>query len=213
MKSIIFLAVLSCILFQSVAAQADTEVDVISLRYTDTVDSSVIQLQGYMSLPADATSVQPAPAVVILPDADGVNFYEQVRATMLAKDLGYVGFAADIYGANLQNVTDRVQRTALLNLYRNNITLYTQRIKAAVDFIKSQPEVDPNNVAVIGYCFGGTGVLQYGLVGGEGVVGLVSFHGGLVNLPEVGPGVKPKLLVLSGGDDDTSTRIADLENT
>jgi len=201
-----------CSVLQLVASQEPIyDTVVTAMNYTDTIDSGVIELQGYISIPEKLT--MPAPAVVILPDADGVNYYEQMRATMLAKELGYVGFAADIYGADLQNVTDRAQRTELLGIYRGNATLYTQRIQAAVDFVKIQPEVDPEKVAIIGYCFGGTGVFQYGLVGKEGVVGLVSFHGGLTNLPEDGPGVNPKLLVLSGGEDDTATAITDLENT
>jgi len=166
-------------------------------------------LQGFLAFP----QVTPAPAVVILPDWDGVNFYEQQRATMIAEQLGYVGFAADIYGMDKHEVPEFEERIALSGLYRGNSTLFASRIQAAVDEVKTLEEVDSENVAVIGYCFGGTGVITYGLVGAEGVVGLVSFHGGLSDIPEAGPVMEPKLLVLSGGEDDTATDVYDLEAT
>jgi len=78
---------------------------------------------------------------------------------LLAQDLGYVGFAADIYGPNDHVVEDIARRRELATLYRSNVTLFVQRIKAAVNTVKSLDGVDVDNVAVIGYCFGGTGVL------------------------------------------------------
>jgi dienelactone hydrolase len=231
MKPIFSLALLAACL--SLVAAEPPQPDVIAVNYTD----DGFQLQGYLSLPA----VTPAPAVVIIPDWDGVNFYEQQRATMIAKELGYVGFAADIYGADKHEVEDIDERKALATHYRSNSTLFTSRIKAAVDTVKDLSEVDSGNVAVIGYCFGGTfnlcvssgecqcensnifvgvlslsvgsGVITYGLVGADDVVALASFHGGLGDFPEAGPVVKPPLLILSGGDDDASTDIVDLEET
>ena len=110
---------------------------------------------------------------------DGVNFYEQQRATMIAQELGYVGFAADIYGMDKHEVSDIEERSTLAGLYRENATLFFSRIEAAIQQVKTLDEVDSDNVAAIGYCFGGTGVITYGLLGGNGVKGLVSFHGGL----------------------------------
>lgn len=177
----------------------------VPVDYTD----GSFPLQAFLALP----DVTPAPAVVILPDWDGNNLYEQQRATMIAKELGYVGFAADIYGKDKLQVDDREERIALASLYRGNSTLFASRIQAAIDEVKSLEEVDSDNVAVIGYCFGGTGVITFGLVGGKDVKGLVSFHGGLSSIPEAGPMMEPKLLVLSGGEDDTATQVYDLEAT
>lgn len=146
-------------------------------------------------------------------DWDGVNDYEKRRATMLADGLGYVGFAADIYGKDLHVVEDQDQRIALSSMYRGNATLFAERIRASVDLVKTFDEVDPEKVAIIGYCFGGTGVLTYALTGLNDVTAVVSFHGGLGTLPEAGPAVNPKVLVLSGGEDDASTDIMDLEET
>lgn len=193
------------LLLAVVSAQAEgVQPNVTAIDYAD----GDFLLQGFLALP----KVTPAPAVVVLPDWDGVNFYEQQRATMLS-ELGWVGFAADIYGKDKHEVEDIDERRELAGLYRGNATLFASRIQAAVDEVKTLDEVDSDNVAVIGYCFGGTGVITYGLVGAEGVVGLVSFHGGLSDIPEAGPVMEPKLLVLSGGDDDTSTEVYDLETT
>ena len=83
------------------------------------------------------------------------NMYEQQRATLLA-DMGYVGFAADIFGATLQNDLSMEVRIAQSSLYRNeNTTLFFSRMQTAIDLVKSFDYVDENNVALIGYCFGG----------------------------------------------------------
>jgi dienelactone hydrolase len=145
-------------------------------------------------------------------DANGVNDYEQLRAVMIAEEFGWVGFAADIYGRDLHNVTDPTQRSELLDLYRSNATLYTDRIQAAIDAVAGFDEVDAENIAIIGYCFGGTGVLTYALSGLSSVKSVVSFHGGLMTIPPAGPSIVPSVLVLSGGEDDMSTEIVDLED-
>ena len=107
---------------------------------------------------------------VFFSDWDGTNFYEQQRATKVAEDLGYIGFAADIYGPDFHTV-DGDQRSALAGQYLGNTTLFTGRIQAAIDHVKTMPEVDSENVAIVGYCFGGTGVLMYALMGMSDVKG------------------------------------------
>jgi dienelactone hydrolase len=85
--------------------------------------------------------------------------YEQERAKLLA-DLGYVSFAADIYGVDLQINLTIPERISLVTLYRHeNTTLYFSRIQTAIDQVKSLDYVDRDNVAIIGYCFGGVSVL------------------------------------------------------
>lgn len=194
----------------SACTEPPEEIKVTAVEYTDAED---FLLQGFKSVPD--SSGKSLPAVVIIPDWNGVNTYEQQRATMMADDLGYVGFAADIYGINDQVVEDFNRKVELATLYRSNVTLYVQRIKAAVELVKTFSEVDPDRVAVIGYCFGGTGVIDYSLTGQDDVVALVSFHGGLTMLPDesLTDENSPKLLVLSGGDDDASSDVIDLENT
>ena len=88
--------------------------------------------------------------IIICSDWDGVNFYEQVRATLMATEHNWVGFAADIYGASLHNVTDMDTRIELATLYRSNATLFSERIQAAVDVVKGMAQVDPDKIALLG---------------------------------------------------------------
>ena len=78
--------------------------------------------------------------------------YEQLRATKLNEDFGYVGFAADIYGPDLQPAEGDV-RGEQATIYRSNNTLFYGRIQAAVDLLKNHPDVIPDKIAVIGCKF------------------------------------------------------------
>jgi dienelactone hydrolase len=73
---------------------------------------------------------------------------------LISEVWGFVGFAADIYGSDLQTVTNLTERGELATLYRSNATLFSERIQTAVDLIKEHPLVNPDQIAVFGYCFG-----------------------------------------------------------
>ena len=93
-------------------------------------------------------------------DWDGVNHYEQVRATMVANDMGYIGFAADIYGKDLHNVDSFDDKIYYATMYRSNTTLFISRIQSAINEVMNLTNVDVDNIGIIGYCFGGTGALM-----------------------------------------------------
>lgn len=179
----------------------------IVLSPVDYVDDSGYKLQGFLARPE---AMPAAGAVVILPDWDGVNDYEKERAVMVATELGYVAFAADIYGADLHNVTDFSEKIRLSTMYRSNPTLFVSRIQAAVELMSDGGEFHNGKVGVVGYCLGGTGALLYALSGIDDVDAVVSVHGGLLDF-NVDSSAQQKLLVLSGGEDDTATQISDLE--
>eukprot|EP00588_Corethron_pennatum_P026673 CAMPEP_0194313438 /NCGR_PEP_ID=MMETSP0171-20130528/10324_1 /TAXON_ID=218684 /ORGANISM="Corethron pennatum, Strain L29A3" /LENGTH=218 /DNA_ID=CAMNT_0039068409 /DNA_START=17 /DNA_END=670 /DNA_ORIENTATION=- len=152
-------------------------VDVVAQNYTD--DEGVL-LQGFLSLPSTATQVA-LPVVVVLHDSSGPDTYEQQRATMVARELGYIGFAADVYGL-LTDIPEDTggwagPYTELIAQLTSNATLFALRIRAAVDHVKSLPEVDAERVALIGYCLGGTGIVHYLNSGEKGAsAGAVGFH-------------------------------------
>jgi dienelactone hydrolase len=76
-----------------------------------------------------------------------------------------------------------------------------QRINLALAELKRQKLVDPDKIAAIGYCFGGTVSLELARSGAD-VKGIVSFHGGLdTPNPADAKNIKAKILVLTGGDD------------
>ena len=134
---------------------------------------------------------------------------------MIAEELGYIAFTADIYGADMHDIKDFPVKIEQATKYRSDPELFNSRIKSAVATIKGMPSVDPNKVAVIGYCLGGTGVLGYSFESRNNtlydIVGGVSFHGGLMDFPVTGSMASP-VLVLSGGNDDAGTAVEDLEN-
>ena len=136
-----------------------------------------------------------------------------IRATMVMQEWGLVGFAADIYGVTPQYVANITERRELATFYRSNPEAFEMRIQAAIDAVNAMPEVETGNIALFGYCFGGTGVLQYGFRGNDNVKAVVSFHGGFSFLPEApAPEIfNPRVLILSGGDDNTPEQIMDME--
>jgi dienelactone hydrolase len=75
------------------------------------------------------------------------------------------------------------------------------RANASLDVLKNHPLTDVKQIAAIGYCFGGTVVLEMARSGAE-LAGVVSFHGGL-STPNPGDAknIKGKVLVLHGADD------------
>ena len=75
------------------------------------------------------------------------------------------------------------------------------RANAALDLLKHNPLVEPGKVAAIGYCFGGTTVLELARSGAD-LAGVVSFHGGLATKsPAMAGSFKAKVLICHGGDD------------
>ena len=139
------------------------------------------------------------PGVLIAHQWKGLIAYEKRRAEMLAR-LGYVVFCADIYGKGVR--ADNPQDAAkLATKYKDERPLLRARVNAAFDQLKKQPLVDTKRTAAIGYCFGGTTVLELARSGAD-VAGVVSFHGGLnTPAPEDAKQVKGKVLALHGADD------------
>ncbi len=88
----------------------------------------------------------------------GRNAFADDRAQALAK-LGYVGFAVDMYG-NHTLADNPADASALSSAIGGNLALMKGRFMAAIHAVQQQPEVDPERIAVIGFCFGGTVALN-----------------------------------------------------
>src|SRR5262249_14021506 len=79
--------------------------------------------------------------------------------------------------------------------------LMRARALAGLDVLLKQERTDPKRVAAIGYCFGGTTVLELAR-GGADIAGVVSFHGDLATpTPEDAKNIKGKVLACHGADD------------
>jgi dienelactone hydrolase len=159
------------------------------------------ELQGYLAY--DDNMKDKRPGVLVVPEWWGLNEYPKSRAEQLAK-LGYVAFAADMYGKG-KVTEDPKQAGQWAGELRGNRQLMRERALAALDELKKNQRVDSSKIAAIGYCFGGTTVLELAR-GGADLAGVVSFHGGLDSAPGMeAKTVKPKVLVLHGADDPMAT--------
>src|SRR3954452_18619762 len=158
------------------------------------------QLSGYLAYDQERTDHgYKMPGVLVVHEWYGLNDYAKHRAEQLAA-LGYVAFAADIYGKGI--VAKNTQEAGeLAGKYKGDRELLRKRVTAALQTLRKQPNVETAKVAAIGYCFGGTTVLELARSGAD-VAGVVSFHGGLDSPnPADGKNIKAKVLVLHGADD------------
>ncbi len=158
-----------------------------------------VKLKGYLAYDdAKVSKGSKAPGVLIIPEWWGLNDYPKSRAEQLAK-LGYVAFAADMYGADV--VTLDPKRAGELAGQFYGKPLMAARAQAGLEQLKRNEFVDTQRVAAIGYCFGGSTV-QALAYSGESLAGVVSFHGGLLPVPaDASAKVKAKLLICHGGAD------------
>jgi dienelactone hydrolase len=138
------------------------------------------------------------PAVLVVPEWWGLNDYAKGRARQLA-DLGYVAMAVDMYG-NGQTAANPGEAMKLAGPFYQNPQLTKTRLDAALQKLKTYPEVDTNNIAAIGYCFGGYVVLNAAKLG-EPLKGVVSFHGDLSGVKADKNLMTAKVLVLHGEAD------------
>ncbi len=168
------------------------------------VESSVVSyeaygivLKGYIAYDKDVAGARPG--VLIVHEWWGHNDYVQKRARQLA-ELGYVAFAIDMYGGG-KSTKHPDQAGEFASQSMANMDLYKAKFVAAHDFLKTHEAVDPEKIAAIGYCFGGSTVLNMARMGVD-LDGVVSFHGSLASsvVPEPGA-IKAKILVCHGADD------------
>jgi len=154
-------------------------------------------LEGYLVY--DDAVAGKRPGILVVHEWKGINDYAKKRADMLAR-LGYVAFAADIYGKGIRPETI-AEAGAMAGKFKSDRPLLRARVNAWLDVLKSQPNVNASQLAAIGYCFGGTAVLELGRSGAD-VKGIVSFHGGLSSpTPQDARNIKARVLALHGAAD------------
>lgn len=155
-------------------------------------------LEGYFVYD-DALGEEKRPVVLVVHDWMGLSDYAKFRAQEVAK-LGYAAMAVDIYGKGIRP-KDAKEASEQATLYKKDRALMRARILAALEAVKSRAQADAGKIAAMGYCFGGTVVLELARSGAD-VKGVASFHGGLdtPSLAKEGD-VKARVLVLHGADD------------
>ncbi len=154
------------------------------------------KFNGFAIEPAKESRFKPG--ILILPAWKGIDDHSKETAEKLAK-LGYYTFVADIYGEG-NYPKDNIQAGQQAGIYKKDYVAYQKRIQLALKQLL-QTGADPNNIVVLGYCFGGTGALEAAR-GNLAVKGVVSFHGGLSkDSKRISEPLAAKILVLHGADD------------
>ncbi len=155
-------------------------------------------LEGYLAY--DDTIKGKRPGVLVIHEWNGLGSYVKHRVEQLAR-LGYVAFGADIYGKGVRPATPEAAAKEAAKYRGADRSLLRERARAGLDELRKQPNVDPGRLAAIGYCFGGTAVLEL-VRSGADLNGVVSFHGGLdTPNPADARNIRAKVLVLHGADD------------
>ena len=158
-------------------------------------------LEGYLVYDSALTDKKTLPGILIVPDWMGLSpkSDSRDRAEKLAA-LGYVAFAADIYGKG-KLPKDPAEAGALAGRYKGDRPLLRARTQAGLDKLKSFKFVDSQKLVAIGYCFGGTSVLELARSGAE-LKAVATFHGGLdTPKPEDAKNIKAKIVAYHGADD------------
>ncbi len=138
------------------------------------------------------------PGVLVFPEWWGLNDYVKGRARQLAQ-LGYVALAVDMYGDGV-TTTDPKKAGELAGQFYGK-PLMAERAQAALDQLVKTGLVNDQQVAAIGFCFGGA-VCQTLAYSGAPLVGIVSFHGSLVPAPADAAGkTHAKFLICHGALD------------
>lgn len=193
-----FLLLLS---FFTLPAWADIEGTEINYSAGDTT------FKGYLA--TDTHQKGKRPGVLVVHEWWGHNDYARKRARMLA-ELGYTALAVDMYGDGKQASHPEDAKKFSSAVFQN-MPAAKARFLAALEVLKSQPTVNGEKVAAIGYCFGGGVVLAMARMGVD-LDGVASFHGSLKTPSPAKKGdIKGKVLVLNG-EADPFVKAEDINN-
>jgi len=156
-----------------------------------------VKLEGYVAYDPDIKGKRPG--VLIFHEWTGLGPYEKSRAEQLAR-LGYVAFAADVYGLGVRPATPE-EAAKEAGKYRQNRALLRSRAGAALLELRKLPQTDPDKTAAIGYCFGGGAALELARSGAR-LSGVASFHGNLdTPTPQDAKNIQAKIIAFHGADD------------
>ena len=125
------------------------------------------QASGYLVYPAltkenkDSNNKNDTlPAVIMIHENKGLNDNIKKMANLLARN-GYVVLAVDLFKGEV--TTDRNRSSELSQYVRDNQDIATANLKSAVKYLSSLPNVNPEKIVSLGWCFGGGESLQLAL--------------------------------------------------
>lgn len=156
-----------------------------------------VEMKGFLAWDGKAKGKRPG--VIVVHEWWGHNDYARSRAKQLA-DMGYVALAVDMYGDG-KTASHPDNAMAFMQEATKDPVQAAERFNAGLALLRADPHVDAQNIAAIGYCFGGAVVLNMARAGTD-LKGVASFHGALGGWMTPLPGsVTAKVLVMTGGAD------------
>ena len=179
----------------SAAIQADDnqKLSIKSVEYTAGTET----FEGLLVAPRQVKA--PLPGILMIHNWMGVTDQVKLQATRMA-ELGFAVFAADIYGKGVRP-SSPADAGKIAGKFKSDRKLFRDRLQLGLETLRKQNGVDGNKIIAVGYCFGGTGVIELARSGAN-IKGVVSFHGGLDSpKPEDGKNIKTRILALHGADD------------
>ncbi len=156
--------------------------------------------QGFIASPGGGKKF---PGVLVVHEWWGHNEYPRMRAKELAEK-GYVAFAIDLFGKG-KVATHPKKAKEFASSAMGDMDGLEKKFKKALSILKDRDDVNNDKIAAIGFCFGGTVVLQMAK-SGVPLDLVASFHGGLpekYDIPKRGD--NPKVLIFNGAADPMIT--------
>ena len=180
----------------STATRSDSAKTVLVKEESVDVTADTATMKCYVAY--DENNTAKKPIVLVVPEWWGVTDFTRNKAKQLAQE-GYFALVVDMYGSGRTADNPDAAMGYAGGFYKNP-QLATARINAALEKAKTYPQADSAKTAAIGFCFGGSMVLNAAKLGAP-LDGVVSFHGGLQGVPPSKDAVKSKILVLNGEAD------------
>lgn len=169
-------------------------VSVVGTEVSYSIDT--LTMEGYLAYDENIEGARPG--VLVVHEWWGHNEYVRKRADMLA-GLGYTAFALDMYGGG-RTADHPSDAGRFAGMVMQNMESATARFVKAMEILQNDPHTNPDQIAAIGYCFGGGVVLNMALRGVE-LDAVASFHGSLPTPDSIPGEVHARILVCHGKED------------
>ena len=154
--------------------------------------------EGTLARPAPPPASR-LPGVLVMPDAFGISPFSIGQAGRLA-DLGFIALAGDPYGGGFHAEGQEEIAEKFASVTGDEAGLRAN-VRTNMDALAAVDGVDTQRLGAIGYCLGGTAVLELARSGYR-CQGVVSFHGLLATeLPASPDSLVASILVCTGADD------------
>jgi dienelactone hydrolase len=152
--------------------------------------------EGKLYLPDN----EPKGALLVCHAWSGRAAHEEAFAERAA-EMGYAAMAGDVYGKNVRGSSVEENQKLMTPLVEDRERLQT-RLRASLEALAGEPEVDSGSIAAAGFCFGGLCVLDMARSNAP-ITGAAAFHAilGKPDKPSAGGNIKPKVIAFQGFDD------------